>query len=76
MRQILAIACSMFLALVLMDTYQVVKAPSGLTVVKAGQALAADLGRPPPPPASACRGAGRQGNTLLARVKEKLLRPL
>jgi hypothetical protein len=50
MRQILAIACSMFLALVLMDTYQVVKAPSGLTVVKAGQALAADLGRPPPPP--------------------------
>jgi hypothetical protein len=50
MRQILAIACFMFLALVLMDSYQVVKAPSGLTVVKAGQALAADLGRPPPPP--------------------------
>jgi hypothetical protein len=50
MRQILAIACSMFLALILMDTYQVVKAPSGLTVVKAGQALAADLGPPPPPP--------------------------
>ena len=59
MRQILAIACSMFLAFILMDTYQVVKAPSGLTVVKAGQALAADLG--PPPPASACRGASRQG---------------
>jgi hypothetical protein len=50
MRQILAIACSMLLAFILMDTYQVVKAPSGLTVVKAGQALAADLGRPPPPP--------------------------
>jgi hypothetical protein len=50
MRQILAIACSMFLAFILMDTYQVVKAPSGLTVVKAGQAFAADLGRPPPPP--------------------------
>ena len=32
-----------------MDNYQVVKAPSGLTV-KAGQAFAADLGRPPPPP--------------------------
>ena len=50
MRQILAIACFMVLALVLMDSYQVVKAPSGLTIVKAGQALAADLGRPPPPP--------------------------
>ncbi len=50
MRQILAAACSIFFALILMDTYQVVKAPSGLTIVKAGQAFAADLGRPPPPP--------------------------
>ena len=50
MRQILAVVCSVFFALILMDTHQVVKAPSGLTVVKAGQALAADLGRPPPPP--------------------------
>jgi hypothetical protein len=50
MRQILAVACSAFLTLVLMDNYQVVKAPSGLAVVKAGQAFAADLGRPPPPP--------------------------
>ena len=49
MRQILAIACFMVLALVLMDSYQVVKAPSGLSIIKAGQALAADLGRPPPP---------------------------
>ncbi len=58
MRQILAIACSMFLAFILMDTYQVVKAPSGLTVVKAGQALAADLG-PPPPPVVAPVGKGK-----------------
>ena len=58
MRQILAIACSMVLAFVLMDTYQVVKAPSGLTVVKAGQALAADLG-PPPPPVVAPVGKGK-----------------
>ena len=50
MRQILAIACFMVLALVLMDSYQVVKAPSGLSIVKAGQAVAAELGRPPPPP--------------------------
>ena len=49
MKQILAIAGSMVLALILMDTYQVVKAPSGLSVVKAGQALAADMGPPPPP---------------------------
>jgi hypothetical protein len=38
------------LALILMDTYQVVKAALGLTVATAGQALAADLGPPPPPP--------------------------
>ena len=50
MKRILALAGVMVLALILMDTYQVVKAPSGLTVVGAGQALAADLGPPPPPP--------------------------
>ena len=50
MKRILAVAGVMVLALILMDTYQVVKAPSGLTVVRAGQALAADLGPPPPPP--------------------------
>ncbi len=50
MRQVVAVACAAFLALALMGTYQVVKAPSGLSVVKAGQAFAADLGRPPPPP--------------------------
>ncbi len=43
MRQILIVACSAFLALILIDNYQVVKAPSGLAV-KAGQAFAADLG--------------------------------
>jgi hypothetical protein len=50
MKQILAIAGSAVLALILMDSYQVVKAPSGLSVVKVGQALAADMGPPPPPP--------------------------
>jgi hypothetical protein len=49
MKRILAVAGVMVLALILMDTYQVLT-PSGLTVVKAGQALAADLGPPPPPP--------------------------
>src|SRR5215831_20217605 len=50
MKRILAVAGVMVLALILMDTYQVVKAPSGLTFARAGQALAADLGPPPPPP--------------------------
>jgi hypothetical protein len=49
MKQILAIAGSMVLALILMDSYQVVKAPLGLSVVKAGRAFAADMRRPPPP---------------------------
>ncbi|MGC1348571.1 MAG: hypothetical protein WA858_02165 [Xanthobacteraceae bacterium] len=47
------------MALILMDTYQVVKAPSGLSVVKAGQALAADMGPPPPPPVAAPIGKGK-----------------
>jgi hypothetical protein len=50
MKQILAIAGSAVLALILMDTYHVVKAPLGLSVVKAGQAFAADMRPPPPPP--------------------------
>jgi hypothetical protein len=50
MKRILAVAGVMALALILMDTYQVVKAPSGLTVVNAGQALGADMRPPPPPP--------------------------
>jgi hypothetical protein len=50
MKRILAVAGGTALALILMDTYQVVKATLGLTVAGAGQALAADLGPPPPPP--------------------------
>ena len=57
MKRILAIAGVMVLALILMDTYHVVKAPSGLTVGRAGQALGADMRPPPPPPST---GAGRQ----------------
>jgi len=58
MKQILAIAGSAVLALILMDTYHVVKAPLGLSVVKAGQALAADI-TPPPPPVVAPVGKGK-----------------
>ena len=50
MKKIVIITGSMALALILMDTYHVVKAPLGLSVVKAGQAFAADMRPPPPPP--------------------------
>jgi hypothetical protein len=50
MKRILAIGGAAVLALVVMSTYQVVKAPSGLSVVKGGYAFAADLRPPPPPP--------------------------
>jgi hypothetical protein len=58
MKRILALGCLTALALVVMDTTQVVKTPSGLTV-KAGQALAADMGLPPPPPVAAPIGKGK-----------------
>ena len=59
MKRILALAGVMVLALILMDTYQVVKAPSGLTVVTAGQAFAADMRPPPPPPPPAPVAKGK-----------------
>ena len=59
MKRFLAVAGVMVLALILMDTYQVVKAPTGLSVARAGQALAADLGPPPPPPVVAPVGKGK-----------------
>ena len=59
MKRILAVAGVMVLALILMDTYQVVKAPSALTVVKAGRAFAADIAPPPPPPVAAPIGKGK-----------------
>jgi hypothetical protein len=58
MKQILVFGCSIVLALIVMDTNQVVKTSSGLTV-KAGQALAADLPPPPPPPVVAPVGKGK-----------------
>jgi hypothetical protein len=57
MKQILAVSCLTVLALIVLNTYQVVKAPSGLTIVKSGQALAADM--PPPPPVAVPVGKGK-----------------
>jgi hypothetical protein len=50
MKRILAVGGCAALALILTSTYQVVKAPSGLALVKGGQAFAADMAPPPPPP--------------------------
>ena len=58
MKQILIFGCAMVLALVVMDTTQVVGTSSGL-VVKGGQAFAADLPPPPPPPPPAPVGKGK-----------------
>ena len=46
MKKFLVMVGTMVLALIVMDTNQVVKTPSGLTV-KGGQALAADMPLPP-----------------------------
>ena len=57
MKRILVGGCAMVLALIVMDTTQVVKTPSRLTVKAGGQALAADL--PMPPPIAAPVGKGK-----------------
>jgi hypothetical protein len=59
MKQFLAVACLAVLALIVMDSGQVVTAPTGLTVINGGQALAADLPPPPPPPVVAPVGKGK-----------------
>jgi hypothetical protein len=70
MKQLITASCSLVLALILMDTYQVVKAPSGLTVVKAGQAFAADMGPPPPPPPPVAAPIGK-GKAPIGKGKGK-----
>jgi len=57
MKQILAVGCLTVLALIVMDTSQVVTTPSGLAVTRGGQALAADMA--PPPPVVAPVGKGK-----------------
>jgi hypothetical protein len=58
MKQFLAVACLAVLALIVMDSGQVVTGPTGLTI-KGGQALAADMAPPPPPPVVAPVGKGK-----------------
>ena len=58
MKQIIVFGCSLVLALIAMDTTQVVKTSSVLTV-KGGQAFAADLPAPAPAPMMAPVGKGK-----------------
>ena len=55
MKPFLAVACLSVLALVVMDSGQVIMGPTGLTIM-GGQALAAELAPPPPPPAPVGKG--------------------
>ena len=57
MKQFLAVAGLSVLALIVIDSSQVVIGPTGL-VIKAGQAMAADVAvkAPPPPPAPVGKG--------------------
>jgi hypothetical protein len=58
MKQFLAVACLAVLALIVMDSGQVVTGPTGLTI-KGGQAMAADMAPQPPPPVVAPVGKGK-----------------
>jgi hypothetical protein len=57
MKQFLAVTCLSALALIVMDSGQVVMGPTGLAI-KGGQALAAEMPvkAPPPPPAPVGKG--------------------
>jgi hypothetical protein len=53
MKRSLALVCLSLFALVVMDNHRVVLGPTGLAIVGGGQAMAADIARPAPPPVAA-----------------------
>jgi hypothetical protein len=55
MKKFLIATCVIGLGFMVMGGTQIVKAPTGL-IVKPGQALAADMGLPPPEPAPIGKG--------------------
>lgn len=59
MKRSLVLACFSLFALMGMDTYQVVSGPTGLAIVGGGQAMAADILRPAPPPVAVSGGKGK-----------------
>ena len=59
MKKFLVVACLSAFALIAMDSGQVVKDPTGLAIIKGGQAQAAEMpvkAPPPPPPAPVGKG--------------------
>jgi hypothetical protein len=72
MKRILAVGGCAVVALIVMSTYQVVKAPSGLGVVKGGHAFAADMAPPPrspPPPPPVGKGKAPVGKAPMGKGK-------
>src|SRR5438045_4036094 len=53
MKRSLALACFSLFALMVIDNHRVVLGPTGLAIVGGGQAMAADIARPAPPPVAA-----------------------
>jgi hypothetical protein len=74
MKTFLAVACLAVLALIVMDSSQVVTGPTGLTI-KGGQASAADLGPPPPPPPPVVAPVGK-GKAPIGKGKGKAPPPV
>jgi len=74
MKQITVFGCSLVLALIVMNTAQVVKTSSGLTV-KGGQAFAADLPAPAPPPPPMVAPVGK-GKAPIGKGKGKAPPPV
>jgi hypothetical protein len=72
MKRLLTLAGSAALALIVISTYQIVKAPSGLAFVKGGSAFAADMAPPrmmPPPPPPMGKGKAPVGKAPMGKGK-------
>jgi hypothetical protein len=67
-KRFLAVASLAILALIVMDSGQVVMGPTGLAI-KGGQARAADLGRPPPPPPPVAAPVGKGKAPIIGKGK-------
>jgi hypothetical protein len=59
MKRCLALGCLSLFALIAMDSNRLVIGPTGLAIVAGGQAMAADMPRPAPPPPVAPVGKGK-----------------
>jgi hypothetical protein len=71
MKRLLALGGSAVLALIIISTCQIVKAPSGLAVKTGGNAFAADMAPPrmPPPPPPMGKGKAPVGKAPMGKGK-------